>query len=344
MSTTLETAPDGEIAGFEPRTIPGLVHGYCMQADGRVEELAPDFQFDAAMVRGQSWYWLHLNLADARTAGWLKTLAELPVNAQAFVRAHHDHQQLNASPGCIFGAIADLTIDLEQSLDRTGFLNFAFTDRLVVTGRRQRLQAVGRLRDAIRGGRRLANPAALADALVNYVADGIDEFVERLVADTDRIEDLVLAEAFADERRPLGSLRRTGVRLHRQLTGLRSLLHRFEHSGRNDLNEALRLSVGQFAQRLDDLDHEVVAMQERARLLQEEIAAQLAEENNRLLRTISIVTAVFLPPALAFGFFGMNTHDLPFVETPLGTVWAAAVAIGGSALALWWLRRRRGTR
>jgi zinc transporter len=121
-------------------------------------------------------------------------------------------------------------------------------------------------------------------------------------------------------------------------------MHRFERSGRLDPHQKPRLSVAHFAQRLDALDHEVVAIQERARLLQDEIATKLTEESNRLLRTISFVTAVFLPPALAFGFFGMNTHDLPFVETPLGTAWATAVAVAGGAVAFWLLRRWRGSR
>jgi len=344
MSTTLETAPEGDNVGFVPRAIPGLVHGFRMLGDTGAEELAPDLPFDTTKISEQSWCWLHLNLADVRACAWLDTLAEVPVSVRAFLRAHHDHQQLNASPGCVYGIVTDFTRGLERDLDRTGFLHFALTDRLVITGRRHSLQAIGRLREAIGDGRRFNDPASLVDALIDYVADGIDEFVERLVVDLDRIEDLILAEDITDERRQLGSLRRTGVRLHRQLAGLRSLMHRFERSGRLDPHQKPGLSVAQFAQRLDALDHEVVAIQERARLLQEEIATKLAEENNRLLRTISIVTAVFLPPALAFGFFGMNTHDLPLLETPHGTAWAAAVAVSGAALAFWWLRRWRGTR
>jgi zinc transporter len=344
MSTRLETVQDHEVARLQPTLVPGLVHGFRIQADGAAEELPPDFAFDAGVGRGPGWYWLHLNLADARAGAWLETLVDVPAKARSFIRAHHDHQQLNASPGCVFGVIADLERGLERSLDRTGYLNFALTERLVISGRRQPLQAVGRLREAIGDGRRITTAAALVDALVDHVADGVDELVERLIVDIDRIEDLVLGEEPADERRQLGQLRRTGVRLHRQLAGLRTLFHRFERSGRGDLNQNLRLSVGQFAQRLDALDHEVVAIQERARLLQEEIAAKLAEESNRHLHTLSIITALFLPPTLIFGMFGMNTHDLPLVQTPLGTLWAVAIALGAALLVYWWLRRWRGIR
>jgi integrase len=53
----------------------------------------------------------------------------------AFVRAHHDHQELNASPDCVFGTLADFERGLEQSLDRIGYLSFAVTDCLMISGR-----------------------------------------------------------------------------------------------------------------------------------------------------------------------------------------------------------------
>src|SRR5579871_2911925 len=180
MATKIGSTADSDIDQLRPTGIPGLVHGFRVRADGAAEELPPDFAFDPVEGDETGWYWLHLNLADTRACSWLETLAGLPASVRSFIRAHHDHQQLNAAPGCVFGVIADLERGLEQSLDRTGYLSFAVTDRLVVSGRRQPLQAVGRLREAIAGGSRIAATAGLLDALVDHVADGVDDLVERL--------------------------------------------------------------------------------------------------------------------------------------------------------------------
>ena len=80
----------------------------------------------------------------------------------------------------------------------------------------------------------------------------------------------------------------------------------------------------------------------RARI--NEVAAKLAEESNRHLHTLSIVTALFLPPTLVFGIFGMNTRDLPFADTPLGTFWSIGLGFAAAGLVYWWLRRWRGIR
>ena len=61
----------------------------------------------------------------------------------------------------------------------------------------------------------------------------------------------------------------------------------------------------------------------------------------RRLLTLSILTAGILPPTLVTGFFGMNTRDLPFLETPGGTWYALALAAGAGALTYWAIQRMR---
>ena len=53
---------------------------------------------------------------------------------------------------------------------------------------------------------------------------------------------------------------------------------------------------------------------DRARLLQEETAAQLATATNKNLFALTVVTTFLLPPALVTGYFGMNTKNLLFSE------------------------------
>jgi zinc transporter len=67
----------------------------------------------------------------------------------------------------------------------------------------------------------------------------------------------------------------------------------------------------------------------------------MTEVTNKRLFTLSILTAGLLPPTLVTGFFGMNTKDLPFLNTAGGTWWALLVAAAATALSYWLLRRMR---
>jgi zinc transporter len=92
-------------------------------------------------------------------------------------------------------------------------------------------------------------------------------------------------------------------------------------------------------QRLDWLDNEVVSLRDRAHLLQEEVTIKTAEQTNRSLQVLAIVTTIFLPATLVSGIFGMNVMGLPLTQNPHGFVWSMLILIGSSALVLWLLKR-----
>ena len=56
------------------------------------------------------------------------------------------------------------------------------------------------------------------------------------------------------------------------------------------------------------------ALVERVKLLQEELAALIDEQNNRSLFVLTIVTVLALPLNIIAGLFGMNVGGIPFAE------------------------------
>jgi len=137
----------------------------------------------------------------------------------------------------------------------------------------------------------------------------------------------------------IGRVRRMTVRLHRQLAILRSLIYRFERNIEPSWKTELRLATERLRQRLDWLDNEIVALRDRSHLLQEEITLKTAEQTNRNLQVLSIVTTVFLPASLVAGIFGMNVEGLPLTHNVSGFLWAMVILISASALVYWLLKR-----
>jgi zinc transporter len=70
----------------------------------------------------------------------------------------------------------------------------------------------------------------------------MDRVADRVARSLDEIEEQVLSDDAADLRQGLGRLRRTCVRLHRQLSGLRIVFHRLEQKHVHDLKPALQLA------------------------------------------------------------------------------------------------------
>ncbi|MGC2577122.1 MAG: CorA family divalent cation transporter [Terrimicrobiaceae bacterium] len=80
-------------------------------------------------------------------------------------------------------------------------------------------------------------------------------------------------------------------------------------------------------ERLEGLSLDLESIQERARLLQEEIGGRTVEATNLNLYIVSLFTAIFLPLNLITGIFGMNVAGLPWLENPGGFLWVTCVMV-----------------
>ncbi len=269
-----------------------------------------------------------------------------PPRLTAAAFASDPHQRLVVEAGHIGGVVADLVRDTGESpgIDAGGRLHFVMGPRLLVSGRRHPVLGPDLARDAAVEGRGILAPIQLLDVIVERVVTSMAETGARLADELDEIEDHILDERVRGERRRLGPIRRDAVRLHRQLLGLRAVFHRLETAPADEeVPDAAIAAAVRIAQRLDALDRDMVLLADRSRLMQEELSSYLAQASNRQLYTLSVLTALFLPPTLVTGLFGMNTKGLPLTENDGGSYVAMAIA-GLSALVAFVLIRGLGIR
>lgn len=334
--------PEGRdaVTGAKSQTrghvLPGLAWAFRFRADGSSEEMAVD-QPIADHLDG--WLWLHFDLPTGHGPLQLpKSFSRLPVAATELLVAPDQHQQLHVEEGCVYGVFANLVGAGDKAGNEFGFVHFAMTERLLVSNRGHSIDAVGVARQALRKGRKITTVATLLAALVEHVVDAVDDYAEDLAGSLDDIEERILAGEAGDQRGTLGGIRRTTVRLHRQLMMSRSLVNRFECDV-SDPSVPFQLPTGKLGQRLDWLDSEVVALRDRAHLLQEEVTLKMAEQTNRHLEVLAIVATIFLPASLVAGVFGMNVKGLPLTANWYGFILAMGILIGASALVYWFLKR-----
>lgn len=285
----------------------GLSFAYRFR-DGIAERIEPG-ELRRTLAEPGGWIWLHFALTDSGARSWIEHDAPLPERAKAILLSDDEHLVLEPIEGGVAGVFADLLRESEGEMRQLGRLRFALTDELVISGRRDALGAIARTLKAIDGGQRFPHALALLETIVSHFADTVALVADELAETLDEIEEHLIDDVPGDERRRLGPVRRTAVRMHRQLSALRLLFRRWSVPG--EVPSRLSEAAGRLAQRLDGLDHEIAAIQERARLLQDEIAAKLTAETNRHLFVLTILTAFLLPPTLVSGIFGMNVSDRP---------------------------------
>lgn len=204
--------------------IPGLVFAYRFR-EGAAERLDSS-EAARALHEPGTWLWLHLSLAEQGARDFIAQ-SDIPERARALLLSDDDHLRLEPIAGGVAGVFADFLRDMDGETRGIGRLRFALTDTLVISGRWSALGGISRTLKALDEGARFPHAVALLEAIVDHFADATASVAEDLADQLDAIEDRVLEERTSDERRSLGPVRRTAVRLHRQLASLRVLFRRW---------------------------------------------------------------------------------------------------------------------
>lgn len=286
--------------------------------------------------------WLHLNLAHAACERWMKRHLELPEYFFESLREGSRSTRIEHVDSALLAVVNDVVFNFGLVSSDVATLWVCARGRLLVSARAQPLRSVDKLRSSVKHGEPFRSPLQLLIHLLRDQGDVLTQIVRETSVAVDRIEDQLLALRLSANRADLGAMRRVLVRLQRLLAlepgSLLRLLNRPpEWLQDADLRE-LREATEEFSLVISDLP----ALGERIKLLQEEIAAKLNEQNNRILFTLTMVTVLALPINIVAGFFGMNVGGIPFADDPEG-FWIMLVLVASfTFLAGRWAFRKRG--
>lgn len=286
--------------------------------------------------------WLHFNLSQASTEKWLRDHAPLPPEFFEALQQGSRSTRIDQVDDGLIAVVNDVLHGFSFDASELSTLWLWVTPKLVISARRKPLKSVDRLRQAVQGGAPIQTSVELLTHLLRDQADVLIGIVRDTVTKVDTIEDALLAGRLDAKRGQLGSLRRVLVRLQRLMAPEPAALFRLLQRPPYWIAEAdlqdLRQSSEEFSAVLTDM----ASLQERIKLLQEEIAAMINERNSRSLYTLTVFTVAALPINLIAGLFGMNVAGIPLAEQPHGFWMVVGLIASVTSFLLWRLTRRQG--
>ncbi len=311
----------------------GLICGYLLGPDrpGREIRCEQALQWQAgaategplartcdALPEG-SFVWLHFNLAHAAAKSWLREHAHLPEDYFEVVYRGSRSTRIERDGDSLLAVVNDVTFDFSFEASDVATLWVSLTGRMVITARLHPLARRIGLRAAVRSGETfdLAGGAARSPA----ARPGRRAAAHRAYRDraSRRCRRRPARRQGAGSRQlDLARMRRLMVRLQRLLAPEPGSLLRLLGNPPSWVSTAdiedMRQASEEFAVVLGDIGD----LKERIKLLQEEAAARGAQENNRTLFMLTMVTVLALPINLTAGLLGMNVAGIPLADHPHG--------------------------
>lgn len=316
----------------------GLVCGYRVDAAGRMEELGWS-DMNTALADEQNVVWLHFSQSDRRARNWIEKTEHIPAAGKSMLLGSDTHMRIEVCGDGLAGVVGDLHHEFTEQSDTLDVLRLYLDNRCLISTRRTSATAIDKLRRSISGGLKVDRPVAIIAQFLHHVTDTLNDLLLELANDIDDLEDQLLAGKISNRVPELARIRRIAARLRRHMVpqqhALVSLLSRLPSWLDADGAAGLRNAI----ERLSALGHDLDLVQERARLLGDQLSGRLMEATNRNLYVLSIVTTIFLPMTLVTGIFGMNLGGMPATQHPYGFWWGIALMLGLGILAVILLRR-----
>lgn len=285
--------------------------------------------------------WLHFDLTDASAQSWMQSNLAVPPEFFEALREGSRSTRIEDAQDQLVAVVNDVAYEFAFDPSEIATLWMSVNERVAVSARAHPLRSIDRLREAVKQGARFNSSVDLLNHLMKDQGDVLVRIVREATLRVDSIEDSLLRGRLAHQRAELGKLRRVLVRLQRLLAPEPAALFRLLRQPppwipAHDLDE-LRQATEEFSLVLRDLS----ALHERIKLLQEEIAAQVGEQTNRSLFTLTMVTVLALPINITTGFFGMNVGGIPLAQAAHGFLTLVLLVAVFTAVAGWWAFRRR---
>lgn len=320
----------------------GLICGFQFDEVGRgiSVDATQALQWLNTSEAASGFIWLHFNLSNLAAEKWLRDNLALSDVFHESLKDGSRSTRVELDDEVLIAVINDVHYDFAFEPSDISTLWLSVSARLVVSARLQPLRSIDHLRDAVKKGISIQSSVALLVHLMHDQGDVLVSIVRQTTARVDTIEDQLLAGRLEAKRADLGSLRRLLVRLQRLLAPEPAALFRLLRLPpdwiREEDIEDLRQSTEEFNVAISDM----TSLQERIKLLQEEIAGRVAEANNRSLFILTIVTVLPLPINIITGMLGMNVGGIPLAEHPMG-FWIVVAFITAITLLAGWLAFRQ---
>lgn len=307
----------------------GLIYAY--ELDGKGSGNILDWLKIDSPSPAHGTRWIHLDYTKREACQWLRSNSGLDVViADALLDDDSRPRVVEYDNGLLLilrGVNMNPGADPEDMVS----IRLCVESNRIISTRRRQLLPVQAIKDDIANGNGPRTSGDFLMALVSKLDDRISPVIDKLDQEIEQAELQFADEMATTYRGDFASLRRQAVRIRRFLAPQREGIERLakEQIGllTNEQKFALREEADRVTRNLEDLD----LIRERAMVAQEELLAQLAQEQNRRMYLLAIVAALFLPLSFVTGLMGMNVAGLPGTENQWSFIVLALIMTGLAA-------------
>ncbi|WP_029354195.1 zinc transporter ZntB [Bosea sp. 117] len=318
----------------------GLITAWAFDGEGGARRIGwPEILARQAPPGG--FVWVHLQLTENRPQRWLMEESGIDISVAESLVAEETRPRCALLEHGAFLNLRGINLMPYSLPDEMHSIRFWVEPRRIISVRKRQLSAVMDFEEAIGRGRAPRTPGEFIADISMRLVDRMDIVIHALAEQADELEEQVLSASLSNLSGKVSELRRVAIILRRYIAPQREALNHFSIEDADWLVARDRNRLREAADRVTRFAEELDSVRDRAAVIYDQMVERRAEQMNRSMLILAVVTVVFAPLTLISGLLGMNVGGIPGADDQSG-FWAVTIvllAIGGGLASLFrWMR------
>ena len=307
--------------------MPLILHAYHIAPNG-VATALPRTELNAPRQSGDGYDWYHFSRSDPSIQSVFETDPHLDKIAERTLLSEDSRPRtilrnedvlinlrgVNLNPGAV-------------PEDMVGIRFFVQPTRIVSVEKRS-LKAVREMARRLKSQAMSPTPGGFMSSFANMLIDRMSPTITALNEQIDDLEEKVETGNIEAARPIVSDLRRQSIMLRRYLAPQRDALNALSQQRLSWITTDDQLRLREAADQATRVTEELDAVRERCAIVKDQLTDIRAEQMNRNMMILAVVSAIFLPLGLISGMMGINVGGMPWTETDLGFWFVTAIVTG----------------
>ncbi len=292
----------------------GLLFGCTLNGDGTANLIG--WKEIEGWKAGDPTIWIHLDRESKRVQHWMNQESGLTTPTTDALLAEETRPRVFHGKQGFVTILRGVNLNPEADAEDLVAMRMWSDGNRVITIRQERLMTPRDvLSELITLGVGPTTAGELYERLIHRITERMSVAVESFEGKLDDIEDNLDLSTASVQRNRLSELRRKTAILKRYISPQKEALSTLLIDPPDWFFEDSKMRLRETIDRLFRYIEEIDTARERAAVIRDDIANQIAEATNRTLYVLAIISAIFLPLAFLTGLLGINIGGMPGVES-----------------------------
>jgi magnesium transporter len=237
-----------------------------------------------------------------------------------------------------------LSFDYEKKCIKSEQISFVLGKNYVISFQETPGDIFDPIRDRIKNNKgrvRRRKADYLVYALIDVIVDNYFLITDALQVEIETLEQKIIEGGEKEELELILKLKKDMVFMRKSVIPVREAISALNKSDTDLIEKSTRQFLRDVYDHTIHISDSIETQREMLQSLLDIYLTGLSNKLNNVMKTLTVISTVFIPLTFIAGLWGMNFEDVPFAKSPNGFWWTTAVMIFIAVVMIAILRRKK---